>query len=116
MEEYMVAAHLIVSKAGPGSIAEAAACALPIMLFDFLPGQEEANVDFVRDQGMGGYEEVCPLPTPIPPTLPPSQLPPRPSSAQPASPSSLITGVKSTTDPRQGCAQGRGMAGGRKNH
>ena len=44
---------------GPGSIAEAAACALPIMLFDFLPGQEEANVDFVRDRGMGGYEEVC---------------------------------------------------------
>ena len=76
VEEYMVAAHLIVSKAGPGSIAEAAACALPIMLFDFLPGQEEANVDFVRDQGMGDYEEVgsphlnTPSDSTHPPTLP----------------------------------------------
>ena len=59
----MIAADLIVSKAGPGSIAEAAACALPVLLYDFLPGQEEANVDYVRNHKMGGYEEV-PLPTP----------------------------------------------------
>lgn len=75
VEDYMVAAHLIVTKAGPGSIAEAAACALPIMLFDFLPGQEEANVDFVRDCGMGGYEEVSsPQPCDLPPQFPASIL------------------------------------------
>jgi hypothetical protein len=29
-----------------------------MMLYDYLPGQEEANLDFVREVGMGGYEEV----------------------------------------------------------
>jgi len=32
MAEYMVAADVLVSKAGPGTIAEAAAVGLPVML------------------------------------------------------------------------------------
>ena len=28
------------------------------MLYDYLPGQEEANLDFVRQRAMGDYEEV----------------------------------------------------------
>jgi len=69
MAEYMVAADVLVSKAGPGTISEAAALSLPVMLTSFLPGQEEGNVDYVIDGGFGAYvsdsdpigiaEEVC---------------------------------------------------------
>lgn len=40
MAEYMVAADVLVSKAGPGTIAEAASVGLPVMLTSFLPGKE----------------------------------------------------------------------------
>ena len=55
MAEYMVAADVLVSKAGPGTIAEAAAVSLPVMLTSFLPGQEEGNVDFVVNNGFGAF-------------------------------------------------------------
>lgn len=55
MAEYMVAANVLVSKAGPGTIAEAAALGLPVLLTNFLPGQEEGNVDFVVDGQFGAY-------------------------------------------------------------
>jgi 1,2-diacylglycerol 3-beta-galactosyltransferase len=55
MADYMVAADVLVSKAGPGTIAEAAAVGLPIMLTSFLPGQEAGNVDFVLENGFGDY-------------------------------------------------------------
>jgi len=55
MAEYMVAADILVSKAGPGTISEAAALALPVMLTSYLPGQEEGNVDYVVDGGFGAY-------------------------------------------------------------
>ena len=55
MAEYMVAADVLVSKAGPGTIAEAAALSLPVMLTSFLPGQEEGNVDFVTNGGFGSF-------------------------------------------------------------
>ena len=38
MAEYMVAADVLVTKAGPGTIAEAASVGLPVMLTSFLPG------------------------------------------------------------------------------
>jgi 1,2-diacylglycerol 3-beta-galactosyltransferase len=53
--DYMVAADVLVSKAGPGTIAEAAALSLPVMLTSFLPGQEEGNVDYVVDGGFGSF-------------------------------------------------------------
>jgi UDP-N-acetylglucosamine:LPS N-acetylglucosamine transferase len=69
MAEYMVAADVLVSKAGPGTIAEAAALSLPIMLTSYLPGQEEGNADYVVEAGFGAFchesdpagiaEEVC---------------------------------------------------------
>ena len=37
----MGASDCIVTKAGPGTIAEASTRGLPVMLFNFLPGQEE---------------------------------------------------------------------------
>jgi UDP-N-acetylglucosamine:LPS N-acetylglucosamine transferase len=62
MAEYMVAADILVSKAGPGTISEAAALSLPVLMTSFLPGQEEGNVDFVVDAGFGAY---CPDNDPI---------------------------------------------------
>jgi len=56
MEDWMVAADVLVSKAGPGTIAEACACGLPVLLYDFFPGQEEGNIEFVSKTGFGGFE------------------------------------------------------------
>jgi len=53
--DYMVATDVLVSKAGPGTIAEAASLSLPVMLTSFLPGQEEGNVDYVIDGGFGSF-------------------------------------------------------------
>merc|ERR1712038_142601 len=55
MAEYMVAADILITKAGPGTIAEAAALGLPTLLTSFLPGQEEGNVDFVVEKKFGRY-------------------------------------------------------------
>ena len=55
MAEWMVAADVLVTKAGPGTIAEAAALNLPIMLTSFLPGQEAGNVDVVLSAGFGVF-------------------------------------------------------------
>lgn len=55
--EYMVAADVLVTKAGPGTIAEAASVGLPVMMTSFLPGQEAGNVDVVLESRFGEYEE-----------------------------------------------------------
>jgi 1,2-diacylglycerol 3-beta-galactosyltransferase len=53
MPELMRAADVIVTKAGPGTITEAMACGLPIILTGGIPGQEEGNVDFVLQYDLG---------------------------------------------------------------
>ncbi|HEX8033124.1 MAG TPA: glycosyltransferase [Ktedonobacterales bacterium] len=53
MPDFMWAADVIVTKAGPGSISEAMACELPIALTGAVPGQEEGNIDYVLDNGLG---------------------------------------------------------------
>lgn len=53
MPDFMRAADYIVTKAGPGSIAEALNAELPIILYSKLPGQEDGNVTFVVDEGAG---------------------------------------------------------------
>lgn len=55
MPEWMTAADCIVTKAGPGTIAEATICGLPILLSGFIPGQEEGNIPFVVAQGAGAF-------------------------------------------------------------
>ena len=55
MNDYMGVASCIVTKAGPGTIAEACCSGLPIMLSGYLPGQESGNVAFVVDGGFGAY-------------------------------------------------------------
>jgi len=53
MPEFMRAADIIVTKAGPGTIAEALNANLPIILYSKLPGQEDGNVTFVLETGTG---------------------------------------------------------------
>lgn len=57
MPDWMHACDCIVTKAGPGTIAEALICGLPIILSGFIPGQEEGNVPFVVENGVGVYEK-----------------------------------------------------------
>ncbi len=51
--EIMTASDLVITKAGPGSIAEALAKELPMVITSWLPGQEEGNVDHVVKNGLG---------------------------------------------------------------
>lgn len=53
MPDFMRAADFLVSKAGPGTIAEAFIAGLPVILYSKMPGQEDGNVDFVVDGGAG---------------------------------------------------------------
>jgi 1,2-diacylglycerol 3-beta-galactosyltransferase len=53
MPDFMRAADVLVTKAGPGTIAEALNAGLPIILYAKLPGQEDGNVDFVVSEGVG---------------------------------------------------------------
>lgn len=53
MPELMRASDVIITKAGPGTIAEALACGLPIILSGYVPGQEEGNVDYVVQNEVG---------------------------------------------------------------
>lgn len=53
MPDFMRAADFIVTKAGPGTIAEALNAQLPIILYAKLPGQEDGNVTFVEEEGAG---------------------------------------------------------------
>jgi 1,2-diacylglycerol 3-beta-galactosyltransferase len=55
IDEYMSAADVLMTKAGPGSIAEASIRGLPCLLTSFMPGQEDGNIDYVRDAGAGEY-------------------------------------------------------------
>ena len=53
MPDFMRASDFIVTKAGPGTIAEALNAELPIILYSKLPGQEDGNVTFVEEEGAG---------------------------------------------------------------
>jgi 1,2-diacylglycerol 3-beta-galactosyltransferase len=53
LPDFMRAADVLVTKAGPGTIAEALAAHLPIILYARLPGQEDGNVAFVRYTSTG---------------------------------------------------------------
>src|SRR6202521_6249757 len=55
MPELMRACDLVVTKAGPGAIAESLATGLPLVITGFLPGQETPNVDFVVKSGIGVF-------------------------------------------------------------
>ncbi|MGH7729376.1 MAG: MGDG synthase family glycosyltransferase, partial [Vulcanimicrobiaceae bacterium] len=53
MPALMRASDLLVTKAGPGTIAEASLAEVPVVVYDFIPGQERGNLDYVRNHGIG---------------------------------------------------------------
>jgi len=53
MPDFMQAADILVTKAGPGTISEAFIAGLPIILYHRVAGQEEGNVSYVVDEGAG---------------------------------------------------------------
>lgn len=53
MPDMMRAATLLVSKAGPGTITEAMNAGLPMVLYSYVPGQEEGNAAYVVQTGAG---------------------------------------------------------------
>lgn len=55
MVKWMGACDCIITKAGPGTITEALIRGLPIVLNDYIPGQEKGNVPYVVDNGAGVF-------------------------------------------------------------
>lgn len=55
MAEFMQAADILVTKAGPGTISEALASGLPMVLYSRIPGQEDGNVRYVVEEGAGRW-------------------------------------------------------------
>jgi len=53
MPDFMRAADILVTKAGPGTISEAFNAALPVVLYSRLPGQEDGNVGYTVSEGAG---------------------------------------------------------------
>ncbi|MCC6455674.1 MAG: hypothetical protein IT328_12060 [Caldilineaceae bacterium] len=55
MSDWMAASDCIVTKAGPGTIAESLIRGLPILLSGYIPGQEEGNVPYVVENEVGVF-------------------------------------------------------------
>lgn len=56
MPELMQGADLFITKAGPGSLSEAFAAHLPVIIFGYLPGLEDGNIAYVTDHRAGVYQ------------------------------------------------------------
>jgi len=55
MPELMAASDILVTKAGSVTLAEAFAMGLPVIIYGFVPGQEEGNIGYVQEHGAGAY-------------------------------------------------------------
>jgi 1,2-diacylglycerol 3-beta-galactosyltransferase len=55
MADWLRCCDLVVSKAGPGTIAEATCCGVPLLLTSHLPGQEKGNTEFVTGADAGHH-------------------------------------------------------------
>jgi 1,2-diacylglycerol 3-beta-galactosyltransferase len=53
MPDFMAAANMLVTKAGPGTICEAFIAGLPLIIYSRMPGQEDGNVFYVVDEKAG---------------------------------------------------------------
>ncbi len=56
MAEWMAASDILLTKAGPGTIAEAACLGVPTLLTGFVPGQEEHNAAWAQRNGGAVFE------------------------------------------------------------
>ncbi|MBM4464963.1 MAG: glycosyltransferase [Chloroflexi bacterium] len=57
MPQLMAASEVIITKAGPATISEAMACGLPIIISGAIPYQEDLNVAYVVENGVGCLAE-----------------------------------------------------------
>ena len=55
MADWLRAADVVVTKAGPGTIAEATCCGAPLLITSHVPGQEKGNTEFVVGAGAGRH-------------------------------------------------------------
>lgn len=55
MPQFMAAADVLVTKAGPATISEACIAGLPVILSGRIPGQEDGNVRLVVENDAGAY-------------------------------------------------------------
>jgi 1,2-diacylglycerol 3-beta-galactosyltransferase len=53
MPDFMQAADFLITKAGPGTISEAFIAGLPMVLYSYMSGQEDGNIDYVVREGAG---------------------------------------------------------------
>ena len=58
MADWLRCADVVVTKAGPGMIAEATCCGAPLVLTSQLPGQEQGNAEFVVGAGAGRHAQT----------------------------------------------------------
>jgi 1,2-diacylglycerol 3-beta-galactosyltransferase len=56
MAEWLAASDLLITKAGPGALAEAACLGTPALITGYIPGQEAGNVTWAVDHGAGAFE------------------------------------------------------------
>jgi 1,2-diacylglycerol 3-beta-galactosyltransferase len=56
MHEWMAGVDLLITKAGPGTLAEALISGLPILINGNIPCQEEGNIPYIVDNGAGEFE------------------------------------------------------------
>jgi 1,2-diacylglycerol 3-beta-galactosyltransferase len=57
MPELMRAADIVITRAGPGTISEALVVGLPVILYGYIPGQEEGNIAYIQEHRAGVYLE-----------------------------------------------------------
>jgi 1,2-diacylglycerol 3-beta-galactosyltransferase len=55
MARLMAAADILITKAGPASICEACVAGLPMIISDYIPGQEDGNVRHIVENHAGIY-------------------------------------------------------------
>ena len=58
LPERMCAADLVLSKAGPSTLAECMAVGTPVLITSHMPGQEDGNLGWVTDAGAGEAAET----------------------------------------------------------
>lgn len=56
MAEWIAASEVLLTKAGPGTLAEAACLGVPVLITDYVPGQETGNVTWTVQHGAGAFE------------------------------------------------------------
>jgi 1,2-diacylglycerol 3-beta-galactosyltransferase len=60
MADWLRCADAVVTKAGPGTIAETLCCGTPLLLTSYLSGQEKGNAEFVVNAGAGRWVPQLP--------------------------------------------------------